>query len=609
MNPHSKNHQNSPLSKNEGFDLHKALDCFQYVLSMDRTKKGTPKHIDGTIDKEISTILAQMSTNNSADLARSWLELIGRLIFLFAQDLSESEVTCFTKIESFISIFKPDKGASLFSVSSGTLNSTLEKYPKKDADDILTAQLTNIQQSLRKQGLWSRELAIAIDPTNIISRSKFHNQYTPIAYVGGKSTCKNSHKEVMFYVNPGAFIEASANFKVIIAARDERDIALWLQQGQNVVKMEKERGNHVGLFEGDREHFAAVPFGFSFFGLWNSTISLKENPRFLCPKKIWGDSTEIKWSYLSDPNAPILEKDSISLEYYQEKFFGTNLTRLSKNEKNANYLIPVTSVAVFDAYPNRHHRETMEWAHKEAQHIESQILILTPQWKSKDEEYRKYMISKQNEKEQKHRKKNSKHKQEKDKKKASKTPKEIGTIVYTGKRRTHFKDPIEKKMYQECCNSYDRLQRWIKKKNQLCNRLMFFMLSLYEGETIEGKDKEFTQFVQYYHERWSIENGVKTVKHCFMVKTNDRGTCARHVRWILGCLMYNAWHYWRLTRAARILKKDDPDWKPFVKKETLSIRKKYERKIHPILTAQGYILEELERSLKFQLKKVLAMMG
>jgi hypothetical protein len=168
-----------------------------------------------------------------------------------------------------------------------------------------------------------------------------------------------------------------------------------------------------------------------------------------------------------------------------------------------------------------------------------------------------------------------------------------------------FKDPEEKCLYLLCCAGYDTLRDREEKKSALCNRLMFFNLSLYENECILGKDEMFTTLLKQFHERWAIENGFKAVKYSFYVKTNVRGACARHARWILSFLYYNAWHYWLLVRSSRFYKRRNPAWKPFDNSTSPPIRKKYERKLQPILTAQGYLFEELGRGMKERIKKVL----
>lgn len=558
---------------------------------MPRTKKKTPNHHPETIEKEISLLLIQMMAKESPETAQAWLELIGTIVYTFIDGLDSQSDHGIALIQTIIDKYHSDKGASLFSVSATTVNQDLCQFPKKDADLILSKQVDQIEGKLRKEGLWASNELVAIDPSDIIYRGKYHNQYTPWAYCGQKDLCKRSFKENMMYLSPGALIGSSKQALVQIPTRSERDLPPWIIQAQQLFQEERARGTKIRLFEGDREFYSALGFAFSRFGLWDSTLTIDENPRFLCPMKIWDDSVEKKWEFLLNPSPPIVEKSDISIDYYHEKFLGSFLNHLLGNKKGTKHMVPTATVAVFDAYPNKHGRYSIDWAQGQAKKIAIKLTSLPKELKVAEKDFMDYI----KEKEQ--------YKWKKGKKKAS--VRVIALPTYKGKRRTVFKDADERKLYHLCCQLHDRIQHWEGQKTKLCKRLMFFMLSLYENEKIEGKSDLFTNLILEYHERWAIEIGFKAIKYQFYLKTNSRSACGRHVRWIISCLTYNAWHYWRLIRAARHFKKIDPNWKPF--EETLNppIRKKYERQMHPLLTAQGYLLEELKGVLKNGIKSII----
>lgn len=524
-----------------------------------------------------------MMAKESPETAQIWLELIGQILYAFINAILLDKTNPMTVLETIISTYKADQGASLFSVSATTLNNDLTSYPKHDADRLLSSQVDQIEGKLRKEGLWSRDIMVAIDPSDIIYRGKYHNQYTPWGYCGQKDTYRRGFKEIMHYVNPGALIAASTQASVITPLRCDRDLPLWIAQCQGLIQEERSRGTTVRLFEGDREFYSALGFAFSRYGLWNPNVVLTDNPRFLVPMKM-GESTEIKWAFLLNPKSPIVEETEISLDFYQEKFLESVLAKLPANQKGTKHLVPTASVAVFDAYPNRHTQQTMEWANVQAKTIELKLTELTASLAEAEQDFCEYLEQIQQ------------YKWKKGKRGSS--TRKISPPTYIGKRRTVFKDLEEKNLYKKCCQIYDRIQEWQDRKTNLCKRLMFFMISLYEGDSIQGKEAEFTRLVKEYHERWAIENGFKAIKYQFYIKTNSRSACGRHARWIMSCMVYNAWHYWRLIRVARNKKKTDPKWKPFDRSLNPPIRKKYERKFHPILSAQGYLVEELTSVLK-----------
>jgi hypothetical protein len=565
-------------------DLHKASDAIRNFLTMPRTKKKTPNHCSKTIELELATLLAQMAIKEHPESANRWLELIGKIIYAFLEEILNQETDRLKVIEQFIFSHKADKGAKLFRVSATTVNADLIHFPRPDADRLLSDQVGQIENKLRKQGLWASNELVAIDPSDVVYRGKYHNQYTPWAYCGQKELYKRSYKEVMMYLNPGSLIASSTQDTVLSPHRSERDLPLYIAQGKILVTTERARGTKIRLFEGDREYYNALGFAYSRFGLWDTSLAQEENPRFLCPMKLWENSGEKKWNFLLDPQAPIVEETEISLDFYQEKFLGSALNRLPANSKRTKHMVPTAAVAVFDAYPNKHDRQSIEWAHDQASKIARKLADLTRDLTDAETDFVEYLRKQQQLKWRKGSKKSNKRK--------------ISRPTYNGRRRTIFKDKEEQILYRRCCAIYDRIQEWKKRKEKLCKRLMFFMISLYENESIIGKEEEFSELILEYHERWAIEIGFKVIKYQFFLKTNSRSACGRHARWIMGCLVYNAWHYWRLTRAGRKLKQIDPTWKPFENSGSPPIRKKYERKVHPLLTAQGYLLEELEKVLK-----------
>jgi len=163
----------------------------------------------------------------------------------------------------------------------------------------------------------------------------------------------------------------------------------------------------------------------------------------------------------------------------------------------------------------------------------------------------------------------------------------------------------EKVLYHACWKAKNQLKYWKDKKAKLCKRVMFFSVSSRENDVENEVVEEICGLVKGYHERWGVESAFKDVKYKFYLKTNCRKASGRHVRFIFSALVYNAWHYYRLIRCARLLKRKRKKWKPF-RGNIIPKRKKYERDHGSILVAGRFFHQLLGISLKSTMRRVLA---
>jgi hypothetical protein len=548
----------------------KGLDGLFDLLLSPRSKKKVSNSSFETISKCRATLLGQMAVKGSGDDAIAILSLIGQIVFTFAKVVESRLQDNPEALKRFIVEHTPNAGKQLFSVSSPTLTKVLDEFPEQDATRILTQQVQTITQRYRKQGLMPPNQMIAIDPSDILYRGKYPNQWTPFAYTGQKNQYKRAFKEEILYLDPLQLIGGLAPTPIIGDKSRDKTLPLWLSQIQ--LQCFNATANHSpiqGIY-GDREFYSGIGNAFSYFGLWDPARSPQENPRLVVPKKIWGDASAKKWAYLLDEKAKIIEQDEIELEYYDQPLLGDKLSRLPHNPKGTRYKVPVVSVAVFDNYPNGHKPQDMNWAHSEANKIETHLLTLPKDLADAESAYVTFL--------------------RKNKRKSCVKP------SYGRRLRTIFKDSDEKVLYQECCRLHKGLVAWETQKDKLAKRLMFFTISLHENETIEGHELEFRGLASLYHQRWGVEIDVKLVKWEFPIITNSRKPTRRHLNWIISALLENSWHFYRLTRIARKIKRQNPDWKPFDSKNSMK-RKKWDRKIRPTLSARGYIMELLRDAL------------
>jgi len=563
--------------KYQDTSLQKGLDSVQHLVSTKRYKRKQPQNSSMTLTKISNTLLMQMYTRGSPQKAEGLLQEAGKLIYEFAKEILKSNSPKDT-LKGFVKRHKRDHGRKLFTVSPSTLTNNLKTIRQKDADLALSMQVASIQENLQKQGLWSSQNIISVDPTDTYYRGKYRNQFHNWGITGQKKIYKRCYKELTTFSSPNQFIMGSTIAPVLSIDKKSRSIPLWISQIQGLLRDSIANNQEVPLLMGDREYYSSLGMAFSYFGLWHPGIRLEDNPRLLCPTKHWGDNAKKKWEFLLDPNAPKISIHTMEIEHYQAKFLGDALQRLPKNPKNTRFLIPVSQVAVFDAYGNGHRIESLNWGRKQAQKIETQIHKAKDYLHVMETKYLQFQQQKP--------------------KKSPQLPK------YKGKKRRVFKDKREKIFYHKCLAAHESLQRALKKKTNLIKRLMFFTLSLRENETILGKEEEFLILIRYYHQRWGIENAFKDLRGKFWIQTNSRKPSARHVRYILSCMIYNAWHFRRLMRIGRLAKQFEKSWKPY-DEQLVPFRKKYERRFRPILTAQRFILEEMGKSLKICLKQAI----
>jgi hypothetical protein len=548
----------------------KGLDGLFDLLLSPRSKKKTPHSSFETFSKCRMTLLGQTMVKGSEEDSIAALQLIGTVIFAFAKRISLQLQKNPNFLSHFIEEHQSDAGKQLFTVSAPTLSKVLDDFPEQDATRVLTQQVKTISQRYAKQGLMPPFQMLAIDPSDTIYRGKYPNQWTPFAYTGQKNQYKRAFKEEVLYLDPVQMIGGLAPAPIIGIKSRDQVLPLWLSQIQLQIFHADANHSPIQNIYGDREFYSGIGNAFSYVGLWNPTRSPQENPRLIVPKKIWGDASAKKWAFLLDKSSKIVERDEIELEYYDQPYLGDLLSHLPHNPKCTRYMVPVLSVAVFDNYPNGHKPQNMDWAHLEANTIEVHLKMLPRELADAESAYISFL--------------------RKNKRKSCKAP------SYGHKPRTIFKDHDEKVLYQECLRLHKCFEAWKQKKEKLSKRLMFFTVSLHENETIEGREHEFITMVELYHQRWGVEIGVKLVKWEFPIVTNCRKPTRRHLNWIISALLENSWHFYRLTRAARIIKQTRPEWKPFDPENPVK-RKKWNREFRPTLSARGYIMELMANAL------------
>ncbi len=524
-----------------------------------------------------TTVLGTMITRGSIDEAQSLLGLVGEVAYAVCKRIGHAGDPA-AALQGFLERFEADAGRSLFTAGRATLEATLARIPQQEADQVLSAQCARIQGLEERQGTWPPEHALAIDPCHVKTRSKFHNQYTVWGFSGQKKQPQRGHEEAGIYLTgPQLFYKTRVNV-VQSVDRKRRPLPPWLGDVQETTRELREAGTPVTLVLGDREFYTTLGMAYAHLGLLDPAAPPGAGPRMLVPTKMYGDDAREKWRFLLDPAAPAVAADTMELAPDQYRFLDSLVNQFPLNRARTRHLVPVVRVAAFDEYGNGKAPRPLAWARERAQKLRAQLDELRDALKQAERKFLRYC-----------------------KKKLGRDAKHPS---YRGKRRRVFKDPGEEDRYRACCRAWDRLHKCQRKKGKLCQRLMFFTASLRAGEAIAGREAEFLALAPHYHARWGVESGFEMRKGYFLVKTRSRKAVVRHACTILSYLVYNAWHYRRVSRVARDRKAGDASWKPF-DESSPPRRVRFERDPAPVLSAHGFLVEELRRSLLDQIKEVI----
>jgi hypothetical protein len=558
--------------------IQKPLDDIQNLITADQPKRKHLKFKLNTVDQITNSLLMQMVTSKSVQYSNQTLELMGEILYHFGKDIA-SHSDPLKALNSFLDNHRKDHCRNMFKTSPTTLNKTLNNISPKTADNALNIATAKIEENLKKQGLWAKETILAFDPNHTRYFGNRVNRFHNWGSVGQKPTYYRTFKEVAVYASTPQLILSGSIEPVLRSDKRLRGLPVWLIDLQSQVTKFHAAGTNAKCIYGDREFYSSLAMAYSYLGLWDPTNGVEGNPRFIVPKKMWGDKELDKFSYLLDSNSPEIKLDFVELDYYYNKFFGTRVDELERKGNGTRYLVPTWSVAVFDTYGNGKKHKSLEWGKKEATRIHKKIQDAEKNKVASESQYSTFI---------------KQHNLTK-----SKVP------TYRGKKRSIFNSELEKELYMACWAAHNSLKYWESKKTDLCKRLIFFSISARPGDCPEKLEKEFEKLAEGYHERWGVESAFKDIQYKFHIKTNSRKPNARHIRFVLSALIYNAWHYYRLLRISRILKRKRKKWKPY-HSGILPRRKKYERKYGLILDAGCFTHQILKQSLLTTLRFDLA---
>jgi hypothetical protein len=554
--------------------LQKGLGCGANLLARNVPKRPNPGFQPRTGPKLLNMVAMQMAAKCNAGAAQEFLNLFQEAITTFSKAVLATPNPAETLAE-VASTLSRESPPAVFSVSPPTLSAHLDRYPIEVANAALCEQLDVLSELEHKQGTWPAELMLAADPTDIVYRGRFYNQYTSYGQTGNQPTWKRGFKEFGIYACPTQLQVGFA--PLLVGSNSGGGVPAWVCHMADAVKWATSTGSTVSIIAVDREFYSATSFAAAHIGLFAPELAPEDQPRLLCPTKFWRAKDNRKWEFLVGKKSADVAEATLELSATDAKRLGPAAASLLGED--GKYRVPVAMVAGFDSYPGRRAPKSIEWAKIEAKRIDQQLRAAQAELARAKQAYEAYATDKAG------------------------NPRVAPRKV--AKKRQFFGDQEDAARYWAYLEAKKAVPKWEEKKARLCKRLAFFTASLREGERVKGHEAEFSDLIRQYREHWNIENGYKSQKWQFRLRTNSRKTTARHVRAVLGAMFYNAWHYRRVSRAVRLMKESEPGWKPF-DGSVPPVRKKWERKIRPALSAQGFLMEELKLSLQVSIKLFVA---
>lgn len=552
----------------------KPFEMLTSLLSIKRKKEKQPNSDEIQIQKAASTILSQILTHSSPELASELLSLIGMLIYT-TLSLFINLKQPLVKIKQFKGRFKKTQGRDMFTIAPQTLKSYTDTIRPELSDQFLHDQVSKLSQKSDKLGLTRKENSLATDPTTKEYKGKYPNQNQPKGYVGQKERFPTAYSEQTTCDCTNEYILSSKPKKKTNNKYKSKKWPEWILRMKEEIMENISQNKWPKVIYGDREFFQALPFALATLNWHISSISPDKSPRFVVPKKVF-DKDQTKLEFLLDPMSNEIKPDIIELQYYHWGLLGNALNQFAVNKKKTKYKIPIAKVATFDAYSNRKKKKNLNYAKKKAQGYHFQLEQIKQNLNEAIENYDQF-------------------------RKMHKTNYKKKRTNFGGRGKVKFKNPTEKPLYDRCRKNWNRKKKLEKKIRNLTKRLMFFAVSIRPNEDVIANSEELISLCRGYHQRWMIENAFKSIKGQFWIPTKKRSLQARHTYFIISALLYNAWHYKRISRFKRKSQYSAAEIRSIKSwQKTKDTRKAQE--MMRVLSARGFLFQTLAFGLKSLLK-------
>ena len=191
---------------------------------------------------------------------------------------------------------------------------------------------------------------LAADPSDVVYRGRFHNQYTSFGRTGNHPSWKRGFKEFGIYACP---MQLQVGFAPLpVGSYGDKGIPAWVRHVASAVEWVTSAGSKVRLIAVDREFYSATSFAAAGAGLLAPTLAATDQPRLLCPTRFWHSKKDPTWEFLTATDSADVTETTVELSKKEAKRIGPAAAVFLSN--SGKYLVPVAIVAGFDTYPAKH---------------------------------------------------------------------------------------------------------------------------------------------------------------------------------------------------------------------------------------------------------------
>jgi len=562
-----------PRGKTQGAGI-KVLRDISRLLTMSTRRDAVVSHEPGTIAKASIMMLSAIMLDSGLDDAKAFLDSIQLILWTVLSWIIEAaDHDAFLRV--LIGLLDPATNPNALSVHRTTVTSMIPQADRNQLDEVLTEQYKECVEELDEIGAKSSACIMVTDDTHEKVSSKYYNGNYSYVVVGQTATWQRGFVYPTNFDSSHQLFMGSKHRDYRLIDSEKKGLRPWLLDVKAKVKVARELGIDQVLIEGDRAYFNAEIYASASLGLIDPGARPGCMPRVIVPRKFTCEKDDFKWKYLLDNKKPQVFIDYINLSPYVNPALKQECGNVYKKSSSGQFQVPYTCVAMVDEYCSKKKRtldEVKARARIVHDHIEQESRNL-------EDLLKVYMTIN----------------------KALNKDKAKEPSFGRGARRKKFTDAKERRAYDACFKTHDRLERWKKEKASLLKTLMFFAISFLPGDDPKTNPSMFIDFAKDYHERWGIENGFRDVKARFLSKGRSRQPCMRQFRLVLGMMLYNRWEIERKWKI-RATSEEDPQVVLSFFETRAWIRRKHEKIHHHLPTAVGFLVQNWREGILSVLK-------
>ncbi len=282
-----------------------------------------------TVFKLLDMVIMQMEARCSAGVAGDILTVFQEVICTFTRAILALPDPL-AGLAEVSRVLSHKDAPDIFGVSPPTLSAHLDRFPAKEADATLRDQLDLIQAQMPKQDTWPAEILLAADPTDVVYRGRFHNQYTTYGRVGNQPTWKRGFNEFGIYACPTQLLVGFAPLQV--GSKGGRGTPAWVGSVISAIKWVTTTGSTVPVVALDCEFYSALSFDAARAGLHAPDLAASDQPRLLCPTKFWHSKGDLKWEFLTAEDSADIAETTLYLGASEARRLGPAGADLEGND-------------------------------------------------------------------------------------------------------------------------------------------------------------------------------------------------------------------------------------------------------------------------------------